>query len=67
MTLIFSGKESFCPLNIGRSRTSMLLGAFKAVGDLFLEVVMPYVPPLSGRSYHALTWRSHGHRVAAYL
>ena len=35
MTLIFSGKESFCPLNIGRSRTCMLLGAFKAVGELF--------------------------------
>ena len=24
-------------------------------------------PPLSGRGYHALTWRSHGHSLAPYL
>ena len=24
-------------------------------------------PPLSGRGCHALTWRSHGHSLAAYL
>ena len=31
-----------------------------------LEVATPTAPPLSGRGYHALTWRSHGHSVAAY-
>jgi len=32
-----------------------------------IEVATPYAPPLSSRGYHALTWRSHGHSVAAYL
>jgi len=37
------------------------------VCDTALEVATPYAPPLSGRGYHALTWRSHGHSVATYL
>ena len=32
-----------------------------------LEVATPTAPPLSGRGYHAQTWRSHGHSIAAYL
>ena len=32
-----------------------------------LEVATPTAPPLSGRGYHALPWRSHGHSVAVYL
>jgi len=32
-----------------------------------VEVSTPYAPPLSSRGYHALTWRSHGHSVAAYM
>jgi len=32
-----------------------------------LEVATPTPRPLSGRGYHALTWRSHGHSLAAYL
>jgi len=35
--------------------------------DNKLEVATPYAPPLSGRGYHAVIWRSHGHSVAAYL
>jgi len=37
------------------------------VADHRLEVATPTPRPLSGRGYHALTWRSHGHSVAAYL
>jgi len=32
-----------------------------------IEVATPYAPPRSSRGYHTLTWRSHGHSVAAYL
>jgi len=35
--------------------------------DTLIEVATPYAPPLSSRGYHTLTWRSHGHSVAAYL
>jgi len=34
---------------------------------LRLEVVTPTPRPLSGRGCHALTWRSQGHSLAAYL
>jgi len=32
-----------------------------------LEVATPTARSLSGRGCHALTWRSHGHSLAAYL
>jgi len=32
-----------------------------------LEVATPTCFPFSGRGCHALTWRSHGHSLAAYL
>jgi len=31
-----------------------------------LEVATHSPRPLSGRGYHALTWQSHGHNLAAY-
>jgi len=35
--------------------------------DRPLEVATPTSRPLSGSGCHALTWRSHGHSLAAYL
>ena len=32
-----------------------------------IEVATPSAPPLLDRGYHVLTWRSHGHSLAAYL
>jgi len=32
---------------------------------LYLEVATPTPRPFSGRDCHALTWRSHGHSLAA--
>jgi len=32
-----------------------------------LEVATPTQRPFSGRGCHALSWRSHGHSLAAYL
>jgi len=37
------------------------------IGLLRLEVATPTATPPSGRGYHALTWQSHGHSLAAYL
>jgi len=39
----------------------------QSLGLLVIEVATPYAPPLSSSGYHTLTWRSHGHSVAAYL
>jgi len=35
--------------------------------SVILEVATPTATPPPGRGYHALTWRSHGHSLAAYL
>jgi len=52
-----------------RGITSDSMSSLEAISGfkLELEVATPYAPPLSSRGYHALTWRSHGHSVAAYL
>jgi len=42
--------------------------SIQQVGWLHLEVATPTPAPFQAAAgYHALTWRSHGHSLAAYL